>query len=312
MPNDGRRLEELIASIEGLLLPAGFHVSTNRRIFDNDGAPMAEFDVEISGKVGSTEFTWLIECRDRPSSGAAPSAWIEQLVGRRSRFGFAKVTAVSTTGFSASAIEYAQQTGIELRVIESLDPSEFLCWVEPTPITQILNSAALEDAHFVVSDENPTELLASLRETLAKVNGDTPVLRSVKSGEIVSVANAFLGAVQLQDLFSKLNSGDPPQRVKLRVVYTNDEDHFIIDTEAGSIRVTEIAFRGRLTTAASLVLVSRSEQYLRVGSGEPISEFVAYDLGAFNGSMFSLELHRIADTGATHLMLRNVGRAEGT
>ena len=115
MTSDGKQLEALVAFVEKTLLPDGFNVTTNERIFNDEGIQIAEFDIEIRGRVGTTEIAWLIECRDRPTSGPAPGSWIEQLVGRRARFGFNKVTAVSTTGFAAGATEFALAKGIERR-----------------------------------------------------------------------------------------------------------------------------------------------------------------------------------------------------
>src|SRR5688572_22043390 len=103
MTSDGKALEALVAFVEQTLLPSGFDIKTNKLVRDGDGNLIAEFDVQIRGKVGSTEIAWLIECRDRPSDGPQPGAWIEQLVGRRDRFLFNKVTAVSTTGFAVGA-----------------------------------------------------------------------------------------------------------------------------------------------------------------------------------------------------------------
>lgn len=96
MKRDGKSLEDFIRQIEELHLPPGSSVEVNRLEHNDDGIQVAEFDVFIKGKLGTTEIVWLIECRDRPSSGAAPGSWIEQLIGRRQRFGFHKVTAVST------------------------------------------------------------------------------------------------------------------------------------------------------------------------------------------------------------------------
>jgi hypothetical protein len=114
MKSDGKQLEALVSYVEKTLLPQGFDVKTNERVYNDEGVQIAEFDVEVRGKVGSTRIAWLIECRDRPSQGTAPGSWIEQLVGRRIRFGFNKVTAVSTTGFAEGVFDFAQREGIEL------------------------------------------------------------------------------------------------------------------------------------------------------------------------------------------------------
>jgi hypothetical protein len=94
MSKDGKFLENLVRQIEELLLPNGFSVKANSRVFNDEGIQIAEFDIEIRGRLGSADISWLIECRDRPAGGPAPGSWIEQLVGRRDRFGFNKVTAV--------------------------------------------------------------------------------------------------------------------------------------------------------------------------------------------------------------------------
>lgn len=115
----GRELEEIVSEFEKELLPKGFSVETRKREFDDEGKPVAEFDVVITGPLGSTTVSWLIECRDRPSEGAAPVAWIEQLVGRRDRFSFDKIFAVSTTGFSSAATKFANDEGIVLREVKN-------------------------------------------------------------------------------------------------------------------------------------------------------------------------------------------------
>ncbi len=86
MQSSGKQLEGLVAFVEKTLLPQGFDVKTNERIYNEDGIQIAEFDIEVRGKIGSTNIAWLVECRDRPGQGSAPGSWIEQLLGRRIRF----------------------------------------------------------------------------------------------------------------------------------------------------------------------------------------------------------------------------------
>jgi hypothetical protein len=120
MAANGHELERLVADLEALLLGTGFTVTPNDCVFDGDGNQIAEFAITIEGHVGSTRFRWLVECRDRPSEGAAPASWIQQLAGRREQFDFDKIVAVSTTGFSPAATGAAKNLNITLRTVTSV------------------------------------------------------------------------------------------------------------------------------------------------------------------------------------------------
>lgn len=118
--NSGKELEQLVHEIERSLLSSDFKVTVNKTQFDDAGNQLAEFDIVISGRLGSCLVEWLIECRDRPSQGSAPNAWIEQLVARKKRFNFDKVIAVSTTGFAKGLSEYAEREEVLLRSVQRL------------------------------------------------------------------------------------------------------------------------------------------------------------------------------------------------
>lgn len=156
MENSGKELENFVGYIENILLPKGFTVSPREKIFDKDGNQIAELDLVISGTLSTTQFHWLIECRDRPSEGKAPISWIEQLFARRDRLNFNKVTAVSTTGFSSAAITYAQEKGIELRTIKEITREEIEDWflVEEMTVHLILRDLKNFDINIIgVIDE---------------------------------------------------------------------------------------------------------------------------------------------------------------
>jgi hypothetical protein len=70
--NSGKELEKLVQEIERSLLSSDFEVTLNKPEFDDAGNQLAEFDIVISGRLGSSLVKWLIECRDRPSQGPAP------------------------------------------------------------------------------------------------------------------------------------------------------------------------------------------------------------------------------------------------
>lgn len=117
MDKTGTEIEELVGGIERQLLPQGFKVEPRQRVYNEAGEQIAELDLVITGALGSSSVRWLIECRDRPSEGPAPISWIEQLVGRRERLQFDRVFAVSTTGFSPAARDFAKAKNIILRTV---------------------------------------------------------------------------------------------------------------------------------------------------------------------------------------------------
>ena len=50
MDTNGKQLERLVALIEKLYLPEGFEITTNEKVYD-DGVQIAEFDIEIRGRL---------------------------------------------------------------------------------------------------------------------------------------------------------------------------------------------------------------------------------------------------------------------
>lgn len=303
--NDGKQLEAIVAFVEERMLPDGYDVKTNQRVYNDDGIQIAEFDVEIRGRLGSTDIAWLIECRDRPGAGPAPGSWIEQLVGRRSRFGFNKVTAVSTTGFAEGAQAFARGQGIELRVVESLTPEAFE-WLQLAHITFTERHAALEHTSIFVHEDTSDELRIALRS----IDGKTAFLRSTMTGDFHTMADAFLRAVEHQGLFDGVEPGAVGRKVNLRVNYVNDDDHFVVDTDRGAVRVETIVFRGQLTATETLIPVNSTSTYRRLESGELISQVATFAPHDIAGGPATLEIHRMREDGETYFVLRKEkGRA---
>lgn len=301
--NDGKQLESLVSFVEENALPEGFTVRTNQRIYNDDGIQIAEFDVEIYGRLGTTDIAWLIECRDRPGSGPAPGSWIEQLVGRRTRFGFNKVTAVSTTGFADGAQEFAKEQGIELRVVEALTPEQF-SWLQLAHMKFVERRSNLESARLLINESTPEDLRSALHEVVTGADGGAKILRSVKTGESHTLSNAFLGAVEHHDLFNDVNPGDPGKKVTLHVQYVGEDDHFVVETAIGDVRVEVIVFQGELTAVETLVPIDTTTKYSNLDTGETISQVVSFAPQKILGTPMSLEFHRMGEDGETYIVLR--------
>lgn len=300
---DGKQLESLVAFVEERMLPDGFEVKTNQRVYNDEGVQTAEFDVEIRGLLGTTELAWLIECRDRPGSGPAPGSWIEQLVGRRSRFGFNKVTAVSTTGFAEGARDFAEHQGIELRGVEALSPEAF-DWLGLSHMSFIERRTNLESARLLVAEDTPHTLRSALEALVSTATGDDRFLRSTSRNTDHTMAEAFLGAVQDANLLDGLEPGDEPKRVTIHAQYPSDEDHFTVATAEGNVRIDVIVFQGELTALESRVPVEVANRYKKVETGEIISQVATFQPRDIAGNRMALELHRMGENGETYIILR--------
>ncbi len=304
MTSDGKSLEALVAFVEKTLLPGGFHVVSNQKIFNDDGIQIAEFDIEIRGKVGTTEFIWLIECRDRPSEGPAPGSWIEQLVGRRTRFGFNKVTAVSTTGFTAGAIEFASQQGIELREVASVSPESFGSWLVLRHISQVEQLVNLEAMQLNIAPSEDGERMVALAEILNCTLISEKLLKAVKTGEIVRGCDAFCAAVMQTELpFDGLLMNGPGKEVRLQVEYPSD-DHFVVETPAGPIRILSINFIGTLSIKETLLPLVDTHEYRHIETGSPISQHAVFATTEVHGTKVNFEFHKLPESGQGYLVIR--------
>jgi hypothetical protein len=305
MAPDGKQLEALVAFVERRMLPPGFIVKLNERVFNDEGVQIAEFDIEVNGKVGTTTFSWLIECRDRPGHGAAPVSWIEQLVGRRTRFGFSKVTAVSTTGFAPGAADFAKQQRIELREVASLDPVEFKDWLQIKEMHQVRQVAHLKHATIIVSPTVPEDVRKAAMEIVVSATGNGSILVSSSSGARVNLIQAFFGAVEsVDDAFKDVEVGNP-STVRLISSYL-DDDYFSIETPLGPARVAHIEFLGELRVEETIVPLIKAAEYLHSETGEPISQLAAFAPQSIVGMSLALELHRMTESGKTHVIMRRM------
>jgi len=111
--SDWRDFEQMVARIEESLAPKGAVVKSPDKIRDLVSGRLREVDASIRFRVGSTPLLITIECRKR--KGVQDDTWIEQLATKRGKIGAAKTIAVSSKGFSSSAITTAKLYGIELR-----------------------------------------------------------------------------------------------------------------------------------------------------------------------------------------------------
>jgi len=305
MANTGKQLERLVQEIEEKLLPEGFSVSANERVFNDSGVQIAEFDIEITGYLGSTFVKWLIECRDRPSEGSAPGSWIEQLVGRRNRFNFSKVTAVSTTGFSEGAMEYAEQDGIDLRSVNSLTPESITDWFRLSHVDSIVRlGTLLKPARLIPDSEASEPVLRSLEAVIADADTKKPILVHTGTGNLISISEAWQAIInQNPQLFDGLLPNGETRRAKLRVNYTNPAERYQVLTDEGPVHIVQILFQAEFSVIYKQVPVSQITQYSRIIEQEAIAQSVRFELEA-GDKIIDIAFHNLGERDKTFIALR--------
>jgi len=257
MSNTGKLLEGFVEQIEKILIPHGITVTPNDKVFNDDGVQIAEFDIEIEGKVGTTNFKWLIECRDRPTQGSAPGAWIEQLVGRRDRFNFDKVIAVSTTGFAEGAQEYAEESGIEIRTVTETDLEQIRDWFLLDKMSLYKRSGILEHALLILDENEREDTKKALLEILNENTPDSKLLLSTETGNHITVATAFvLAATGTEGLYDDLIPEGGSKKIKLRATYPQDDSHYVVETKQENVRIREILFQGEINVAIETIPIA--------------------------------------------------------
>jgi hypothetical protein len=301
MKNDGKSLEAFVATVEEILLPKGFTVTRGEKRFFESGEQEAEFDVVIVGKVGSATLNWLIECRDRPSQGAAEGSWIEQLSGRRSRFRFDKVTAVSTTGFTQSAIAAAKEAGIDLRTVADLDVATIRQWLLLDEFVVRHPRLRPHSTAIKLHESEPAGTQERVDAWLKEKSTSDPILRSSKTGELHSAIHALQTAVNDNRLFERMVPGDS-MRTKVELQYQNPDDHYLLDLETGTVRVGALLFDLTISVEAIRVPMVSKREYRASETSETIAQVVAFGPMPFGDGSGRLEFHNNAS--GIHILLR--------
>lgn len=295
MSTDGKQLEELVAFVEREALPSGLNVVCNRKIFDDDGIQIAEFDIEVRGKVGTTDFAWLIECRDR--RGAAPGSWIEQLVGRRSNHGFHKVTAVSTSGFAPAATAAASKGGIELRTVSAMTVDEMGPWLAFNCEVWVVKHRLVNFMYFVDDCAR-----GAVDEALLSPSNASN-LRSSKQGHLFSVQEfAFLGLLNHPEWQGAMDPELSGKRISIEAP-TLEDDLPLIDTRIGLVPIRGVRFTFDLHSEVVRIPLTEGLKYEHHLDGGSISQHASGSAEAY-GTEWVAGVHKLTSSDEAHVCLR--------
>jgi hypothetical protein len=276
--NDGKRLEQLVAFIEGRLLPGGFTVETRKPVYDDSGVQIAELDILIKGQLGTASYSSLIECRDRPSDGVAPASWIEQLDGRRRRFNLAKVMAVSTTGFAHGAKELAEQFGVELRVLKDLSEEEVARWLPSNAPLIIRHGELIEVRVFL----QPPEESANQDDVIESFDPRQALFVDRETGKSLTIMDLWRETLNDGSTFKDVEVGGPPREA---IIQLKEEQlrRYTYKRGQSTYHLDLIEFKASLKITIPYMPLSQAARYLSQPA-KPGSEETFVELGRRTGS----------------------------
>jgi hypothetical protein len=109
-----------------------------------------------------------------------------------------------------------------------------------------------------------------------------------------------------QKLFDDIQPNVETKKVKIHARYPNPDDRYSIELSHGKIGVDSINFIGELSITTTELPIAFSARYKDHIGDTVHSEVVGYEGMEAFGSQFTMELHKIAETGETHVTLRKI------
>lgn len=165
----------------------------------------------------------------------------------------------------------------------------------------------MHHATILINEDESQERRKELIRAISKQTDDDHVLRSVSTGNKVPLKNAFLGAVnKVGGLFDDIEPNGAGKKIKLHVNYESDTDYFVVDTDLGEIQVKSIIFYGELSIKQRSIPLTVTSEYRKSTDGEVVSQVAGFAPHEILGHEFSLEMHKINDTGETHVIMRKI------
>lgn len=268
----GEHFEEIIKQIEEIKLPKNFKIKARERIYE-DGFQLAEFDIDIQGEIDGAPVKWLFECRDRPSEKKSPTAWIEQLIGRKHLYNYSEVTAVSTTGFSEGAKIVAKKGSIGLRESSQITFEAVKSWINFSTVTIMTPIGKLIESN-IFFDKTHLEKIEKFK------NAKGPILfKKIGSKEEIGLSKLF--DITLNNLFMTCPSKNWFKQEDLPIIFKIKgqlKNLWVVQIGACEIPVQFVTFKAEATAIQETKIpINKVLEYSEVGANQSIAQSVCFN-----------------------------------
>jgi hypothetical protein len=299
MAKEWREFEKLVARIEKAIGPVGAVVTSPDHIRDSITGDLREVDASIRLQKDLPPIR-VLECRDRAK--AEDVMWIEQLV-TKSRDHGVPTTAVSSAGFSKSAVAKANYCGIEARLISEVTQDEIIGWVKIKAVVHTVYVPMLETVNMEIYGE-PGETGGTLHpnvlEQVKVGRGDAPVFVRHSDDKGFTACQILDGAIR-KGLTIFTDIPDDGTKVRKQAIINFANGLFRIQTEAGTRDLSKLIL-GISVYANNVSSSLPNKAYCYHGNGRPAVYGIESEANVL-GNAILVSVHKQADSDVLDVMI---------
>ena len=274
-----KEFEKLVARIERTLAPHGAVVKSPDRVPDRITGHLREVDASIRVPDGDSMRLIAVECRDH-RRGCQDDRWIEQLVTKRDKIGASKIIAVSSSGFSDSAIATAEHFGIELRQMSQITDREIAeQWVS-VKVSILFLQFVIDEILLLDKEGAPipaSELGSELEKALQSNPTATRFLGTKRIARLISPADLFYARCE-QNAWSHVWTCND-EEFPMTLIIGSRADDWWVETSEGSRIVSRIELHYQVFKRTAPSAVRSAARYSSIT--DPLMDIVkgTADLG---------------------------------
>jgi Restriction endonuclease len=249
------RLENALGGHQSLVVKSPDHLS-------GKNGHLREVDVSVRGRLGATDILVVLECRDHRRRQSV--AWLEQLASKRDEVRADRIIAVSTSGYTRGARDYAAQHQILLRNVEEVSSSNFTEWLTLDGVHLAEGNLLIEKIDLVFSATSELESLVALRQSYPSVTADTPIFKRASDGALFSANQLFWANPNQPTLREGLEPGQVRQS-RIELSLTDAGVEYSVQTGDTSSIVRALRLEGPYSYTTRFCPIERFIEYSQDG-----------------------------------------------
>ena len=214
MSKEGEDLERIVEACHKQMEADHTIVTWNDHVEGRYSKSKRQIDVSLKSKDDPNFIRDIVECKDR--SRVQDVNFIVSLEGNRDDIGAESAIAVTTTGYSKGAVNYADSKGIDLRVVKEVDQEE-LKWLQCKEIKSEIKMGNFFNA--LLDLVNKKQALDN-----GKLNCNKPIFKFKNETKRISINDLWKATPvdQLNSIFVGMKPGDPKVRRTINIQFLEE------------------------------------------------------------------------------------------